>query len=361
MKLPTVLVGVFWATASPLLAITATLQPVVAFPEQQVTGIAVSKTGRIFVCFPDWSDNHTVSVAEAVDGRPKPFPNEEWNRPGKPKDHFVCVQSVHVDESDSLWILDPAAPKFGEVVNGGPKLLKVDLVKNEVVQIISFGEKIAPKKSYLNDIRVDTKTQTAYLTDSGLGAIVVVDLTTGEARRLLEDHPATKAEKDFKLQVNGQELLGENGKPPRVNADGIALDHLNGVVYFHALTGHTLYRVKTDDLRNRRLTKSDLAAKVETVTETPAPDGMIMGPDGRLYLTDVEHGAVQVLDLKENKLGTVVVDERLSWPDSLAWGSDDQLLVTTSQIQAMPRFNGGKERRTTPYYIYKIVGALAAP
>jgi len=349
------------ATPSSLLAVSATLQPVVAFPDQQATGIAVSKTGRIFVCFPDWSDGHTISVAEVVDGKPRPYPNDEWNRPGTPKDHFVCVQSVQVDESDSLWILDPAAPKFGQIIKGGPKLLKVDLVKNEVVQTIPFGEAIAPKKSYLNDVRVDTKTQTAYLTDSGLGAIVVVDLTTGKARRVLEDHPATKAEKDFKLQVKGRELLGEDGRPPRINADGIALDHLNGLLYFHALTGHTLYRIKTDDLRNRRLTRSELAAKVETVTETPAPDGMIMGPDGRLYLTDVEHGAVQVLDLKENRLGTVVGDERLSWPDSLAWGPDDGLFVTTSQIQTMPRFNGGKDIRTTPYHVYKIVGALAAP
>ena len=97
------------------------------------------------------------------------------------------------------------------------------------------------------------------------------------------------------------------------------------------------------------------------MTETPAPDGMAMGPDGRLYLTDLEHGAIQVFDPKASKLGTVISDGRLSWPDSLAWGPDGALYVTTSQIQTMPRFNGGKDVRTLPYHVYKIVGALAAP
>lgn len=352
----------FFLLALPSLqAVTATLETTATFQTGQVTGVAASRSGRIFVNFPDWSDDHTISVAEIVDGKPRPFPNEEWNRPGASGSHFVCVQSLYVDESDSLWILDPAAPKMKEIVKGGPKLVKIDLVKNEVVQTIPFGEGVAPKKSYLNDVRVDTKTETAFITDSGLGAIVVVDLSTGKARRLLEGDHSTLGEKEFKLQVNGRELLAENGEPPRIHSDGIALDALHGYLYYHALTGKTLYRIKTTDLKNPRLTKDELSAKVETVTETPAPDGMIIGPDGRLYLTDIEHSAIQVLDLKENKLATVVADGRLSWPDSLAWGPDGSLYVTTSQIQNMPRFNGGNDMRTIPYHVYRVVGALAAP
>ena len=347
------------AVATP--AGIATLEKVASFPNQQVTGVAVSKQGRIFVNFPNWSDDHGLSVAELIEGKPVPFPNEEWNRAGAPEKHFVCVQSVYVDEGDSLWILDPAAPKMQETVARGPKLVKVDLVKNAVVQTIPFGEKVAPKKSYLNDVRVDTKTQTAYITDSGLGAIVVVDLASGKARRVLEDDHSTQAEKDFKLQVKGRDLLGENGEPPRIHSDGIALDSLNGLLYYHALTGHTLYRIKTSDLLNPRLTKSQLAAKGETLIETPAPDGMIMGPNGKLYLTDVEHGAVVAFDPKEKQLAPIVADGRLSWPDSLAWGPDGSLYVTTSQIQEMPRFNGGKDMRKIPYHVYKIVGALTVP
>ena len=356
---PVALLSLLAAFRAP--AELATLEMVASFPELQVTGVAVSKQGRIFVNFPNWSDDHTLSVAEIIDGKPVAYPNEEWNGAGAPEKHFVCVQSVYVDESDSLWVLDPAAPKMKEIVQGGPKLVKIDLVKNAVVQTIAFSENVAPKKSYLNDVRVDTKTQTAFITDSGLGAIVVVDLRTGKARRVLEGDHSTQAEKDFRLQVKGRELLGENGQPPQIHSDGIAFDGLNGLLYYHALTGHTLYRIRASDLLNSRLTKSELAAKVETVMETPAPDGMIMGPNGKLYLTDVEHGAVVAFDPKEKKLEPIVTDGRLSWPDSLAWGPDGSLYVTTSQIQDMPRFNGGKDMRRIPYHVYKIVGALAAP
>src|SRR5712691_8624233 len=69
-------------------AVTPTLQQAASFPTQQVTGVAVSKSGRIFVNFPDWSDGHTISVAEMVNGQPEPFPNEDWNRPGPVGDHF---------------------------------------------------------------------------------------------------------------------------------------------------------------------------------------------------------------------------------------------------------------------------------
>jgi len=169
------------------------------------------------------------------------------------------------------------------------------------------------------------------------------------------------AEKDFKLQVNGRELLTENGKPPQIISDGIAYDSLRGYLYYHALTGRTLYRIRLTDLKNPGLTNSQLSTKVERVTETPAADGMSMGPDGKLYLTDLEHGAIQVWDPEANKLSSVVNDPRLSWPDSLAWEADSSLLVTASQIQNMPRFNGGKDLRTTPYHVYKVIGALAAP
>ncbi len=195
----------------------AQLQEVASFPTQQVTGVGVSKSGRIFVCFPFWSDDHSISVAEIVDGQPKAFPNEEWNKSGgEAGSRFVCVQSTVVDDQDNLWIIDPAAPKTKEIVKGGPKLVKVDLKTNQVVQTIPFGEDVAPAKSYLNDVRVDTGSNTAFITDSGLGAIVVVNLRSGKARRLLADSKSTKVEPGVTITVDGKELIDEEkNKPPQ--------------------------------------------------------------------------------------------------------------------------------------------------
>jgi sugar lactone lactonase YvrE len=332
----------------------AQLQEVASFPHQQVTGVAVSKSRRVFVNFPNWSDGHTVSVAEMVGGKPKPFPNDEWNKPGAAGSHFICVQSVYVDPDDNLWILDPAAPKMQEIVKGGPKLVKVDLKTNQVTQNIPFGEDVAPKKSYLNDVRVDTKEAIAFITDSGLGAIVVVDLKSGKARRLLENHKSVKAEPETKLMVDGRELLDQKKSPPQINSDGIALDLTYDYLYFHALTGHTLYRIKTVYLKDVNLSNEDIEPKVESVIKTAAPDGMLEAPDGSVYLTDIEDNAIVHFDPVANKIDKVIEDKRLSWPDTMSWGPGGEIYVTASQIQNMPRFNNGKDVHIDPYKLFKV-------
>ena len=316
------------------------LQEVASFPDKQLTGVGVStRSGRIFVNFPYWSDNHSISVAEIVNGQPKAFPNDEWNKAGPAGSHFICTQSVVVDDQDNLWVLDPAAPKMQEIVKAGPKLVKIDLATNQVVQTIPFGEDVAPKKSYLNDVRIDTRTNTAFITESANGAIIVVDLKSGKARRLLDGHPSTQPEKDLKLVVDGKALIDQQKKiPPQIASDGIALDLKNGYLYYHALTAHTLYRIKTSFLTDEKIAEKELELKIENVGQTPAPDGMLEGLDGSVYLTDLEGSAIVRWDPESKRVEQVIADKRLLWPDTLSWGSNGEIYVTASQIENMPRF-----------------------
>ena len=182
---------------------TAQLQQVTSF-EHQVTGVTVSKDGRIFVNFPRWTEDAPISVAEVTrDGQIKPYPDDEWNSWRNAKknqmsagDHFVCVQSVVADAHGNLWVVDPAAPATALLVQGGPKLVKIDLKTNKVAQVIRFDETVAPQGSYLNDVRFSLDGRHAYLTDSGAkGALVIVDLQNGKARRVLDGHPSTAAGK----------------------------------------------------------------------------------------------------------------------------------------------------------------------
>jgi sugar lactone lactonase YvrE len=337
-----------------------TLEEVTSFGDRQPTGVAISRTGRTFVCFPRWGSPHDLSVAQVMDnGSLRPYPDSQWNRwrPGlDPQNRFVCVQSVHVSSPETrgfLWILDAASPGMEGVVSAGPKLVKVDLETDSIVDVIRFDERAAPQKSYLNDVRVHPDGHHAYITDSGLGAIIVVDLGSKDIRRALAGHESTQAQGRLVLRVGGQELRDQAGNVPQVHADGIAIDKRGEYLYYHALTGTRLYRVRTALLDNPNLPERALADSVEMIGETPPCDGMAIDGDGNLYLTAFEDSAI-VRFRPGGGIDTVIQDRRLSWPDSLAIGPDGSLYVTCSQIHLMPRFNDGISRRNSPYMLYKI-------
>ena len=319
----------------------------IALSDKQWTGLAVSKEGRLFVNYPRWSESVPISAAELVDGKPVPYPNTTINdwRPGKdPAKHLVCVQALFIDAKNRLWILDPANPGFKGVVPGGPKLLEVNLTTNQVVRTYRFNREIALQNSYLNDVRVDTQREFAYITDSGDGALIVLNLSTGDVRRLLGNHPSTAAE-EVLLTIGGKPWL-LNGIQPRIHADGIAYDAGADKVYYQALTGRTMYRISGAALRQVDLSEKKIAAKVERVGETGASDGLIAGPGGYVYISALEHDAI-FRTSPQGRVETVVQDERIAWPDSFSFGPDGKLYFTTSRIH-----EGAKP--IAPYGIYRI-------
>ncbi len=326
----------------------------------QVTGVAVSHQARIFVNFPRWDKDPLYSVAELLpDGSLHPYPDNDWNRWGMdevnhPESHFVCVQSVAIDADDSLWVLDPASPGFKGVVPGGAKLVKINLNTDTIERVILFDHTTAPGKSYLNDVRIDHEGDFAYITDSGIGAIIVVDLSTGKSRRRLEAHPSTKAEPGYVPVIGGKELRDENGMVPQIHVDGIAMDSAGKYIYYHALTSRTLYRIKTSALKDFALSEKQLAGYVEKVVETGAVDGMLMDAHDNLYLAALEENAIKRYRPAEDILDTIVKDDVIRWPDSIAVSPDDDLYFTASQIHRMPRFNYGKDERILPYKLFRI-------
>jgi sugar lactone lactonase YvrE len=320
------------------------LVPVATF-QQQVTGVTVSEDGRIFVNFPRWTEDVAVSVAEVMkDGSIRPYPNADWNawrnarmNEVSPKDHFVCVQSVVADGRGSVWVLDPAAPNTERVVKDAPKLVQIDLGSNQVKRVIAFDESVAPQSSYLNDVRFSPDGKWAYITDSGKGAIVVVDLATGQSRRLLDGHPSTQFEKDVTIVVDGRELRRPDGRQPMFNSDGIALDARGEYLYWQALTGKTLYRIPTAALVDVNAKADQIALRIENVTTTEPVDGLWIDGQDRIYLSSLQDNAVKVL--AEGRITTLVQDSRLRWPDTFAQGPDGAIYVTASHIQDSPWFH----------------------
>ncbi len=317
----------------------------------QVTGVAVSRQGRIFVNFPRWEEDVPISVAEVgPGGKLTPYPDAAWNSfraatPASPAQRFVCVQSVTCDAQDNLWVLDPAAPGLSLEVSGGPKLLRIDLASNTVARTYAFDDSVAPQGSYLNDIRFTADGKRAVMTNSGLpGCLVVLDVESGKARRVLDGHPSTQFQQGLVVTVEGKPLRRLDGQTAEFSADGLALDNQGEYAYWQATTGTTMYRAPLKALFDASLTAEQLGAAVETYTRTFIADGYWMSRAGTLYVTSCEDNTVKRM-MPDRSFTVVAKDSRLSWPDSMAEGPDGTIYVTGSHIPQMKSWQGsGVER-----------------
>ncbi len=121
------------------------LEPVAYFNGPMPTGVTVSHQGRIFVNFPKWGDDVQYSVAEILDGRTVVYPDEAINQAitNDPAKGLISVQSVVIDPVDRLWILDTGSPLFQPTEYGGPKIICVDLMTNQIIKKILFPQNVA--------------------------------------------------------------------------------------------------------------------------------------------------------------------------------------------------------------------------
>lgn len=345
---------------------TGGLETVATFDGPIVTGVTVSRRGRIFVNFPRWLDSVEYSVAEVRDGKVRPYPDTPLNKYDKarPAECLVSVQSVVVDPLDRLWIVDTGSINFGPVVEGGPKLVCVDLKTDEVLRTITFPPDVVLKTTYLNDIRFDLRQGqggVAYITDSsvsGPNGIIVVDLLSGSSRRRLHDHASTKADADFRPVVEGEPLMmrppGKPAKAMTIGSDGIALSQDGQWLYYCPLSSRRLHRVPTGVLLDETLSDALAGGAVEDVGERDfASDGLEHDNQGWLYLTDYEHNAVQRRNL-DGSYEVLVSDPRALWPDTMSIGSDGYLYFIANQLHRQPQYHEGRDLRKKPYHLFRV-------
>lgn len=264
------------------------------------------------------------------------------------QNHFLCVQAVVIDEKDYMWVVDAGYAKNADGNNKGQKLVKINLRKDEVEKVYSLYPELS-LKSYANDIRIDTKKQIAYLTNSGEGGIIIVNLRTGYVRQVLLGTNVTKADTTYTIQRNGRDLLS-NRKPFIVHSDGIALSPDGSLLYFKSLTDNQLFRVATKALNDTGLSDIQLLARVEFLGNFTTSDGMAFDKKGNLYLGDLEQRKIIRLtpDLKTEIV--LPINEELAWPDSYHITKDGWLYISLSRIDEEARF--GNERKG-PYKIIR--------
>jgi len=343
------------------------LEPYALLYGYMPTGVAVSAGGRVFVCFPRWEDGLIYTVGEVQpDGSVTPYPDLAFNQPDPdaPERSLYSVQSVVVDARDRLWLLDTGRIRWRPATRGAAKLLAFDLKTDRLVKTVVMPDAEALSGSYLNDVRFDLSAGEggfAYITDSGLGGIIVVDLASGTVMHRLRGHPSTQPQ-DVLPVVEGRPLYRRRTpeaapEPFAVAADGIALSPDGRTLYYCPLSSRRLYSISTADLRDATLSETDLARQVVDLGPKPLVDGMVMDAAGRLYLSAFEQNAI-MRRLPDGTIETVATDARLLWPDSFSIGPDGWLYVTANQLHRQAQFHGGRDLRRRPYVIFRTrIGA----
>jgi sugar lactone lactonase YvrE len=324
----------------------------------RLVGIGVSAKGRVFATAPSSNVRSRFSMVE-VDpktGAVTPYPDAAWNNfseEGNGKSEWVSVQALWVDKSDHLWALDSSLSKVDQD-RLPPKLVEFDLSTNRVIRQYDFKGVVSAKDS-LNDVRVDTLHDYAYLTNAGSkGSLVVLDLQSGEARQVLVGDRSTFADPSQHLMIGNEVALRPDGSVRATQADGIALSPDAQWLYFRPLTDHNYWRVPTSALRDAKLSEVDLAKKVEYLGSSVLSGGLIMD-GGTLYAGDLEHRTVVALTLApDRKLRSKILvsnPSKLSWADGFAI-SGGYLYIADSHLWEVAFKNNLP--RSGPFTIFKV-------
>lgn len=355
-------VAVIAATSCPAVAqqpATAAMEVFAKLP-QSVGNIAFTPDNQvIFSHHPFYGPD--VRVAKLMSPTTfEPFPNAEWNTPRPGTDQYLDnVLGLRSDENGVVWIID-----MGFRTHITPKLVGWNTRLNKLERIYYMPEPVTRAGSQPQDIVIDRKNRKFYIADEDIGpggdgshgAIIVIDMDTGRARRVLDGDRSTIPE-NVPITVDGQDLTvpGKDGKPTliKVGCDGITMDAEAEWLYFAPLSGRSLYRLRVDDLNNTALSATELGAKVERYADKPNNGGLSIDDDGNLYLTAVETRSVGIIT-PDRKYRTFASDPGLVWPDGISYGPDGYMYVSASQVSAAAMFHDGKAENKTPYLIYRF-------
>ena len=136
------------------------------------------------------------------------------------------MQSIVPDGHGNLWVLDPGASGNEKMLEGAPKLVRMDLATGCVTKVIAVPHDVALKGTYLNDIRFSSDGRTGYITNSGTrSAIIVVDLESGKEFRALDGHASRQIDKTMQVTLDGKPLVRLDGCQRAFAADGLTISN----------------------------------------------------------------------------------------------------------------------------------------
>ena len=296
--------------------------------------ITVAPDGLIIVSVhPSYPSDIVALAADGADVAP--FPNPEWARTvtGDKTPGMRRVLSVRADGDGKVWLLSGM---------GGKRTFYIWDRDTETMDTIEVepGD-VALPSSFFNDMALAPEHGVVVVSDPAGGgpALVVMDMQTGEGRRVLQNDPSVVAQ-DVTAYIDGIPLgqgRGPDGEinPLRGAVNPITIDSREEWVYYGAMSSTSLYRVRLADLLDESLSADDLSARVERYGDKPPSAGITIDEADNVYITDVGARGIGVTAPDGSYRLIVQDDELFDWPDGIAVDDDGYVYVAVNGLYRM--------------------------
>lgn len=304
------------------------VEVVYTFEKIRPANMAISTTGQLFVTGHPIVDSDIKVVEVLPDGQKSVYPNDFYSNSTEQEAVIGASIGIHVDSKDNLWILDLAKHQF----------VVWNISTDSLVRIIKLPNEVLVEHAFLQDFVYDEKHNRIIISDMSQGdlksapnpAFVVIDLTDNMAYRVAKNHPS--------MQPDMQGGLGLNP---------IAIDPQFEYIYFGAMHGKKVYRVKTSAFSD----PASVGQQIEYYAPKSYSDGIKVDGEGNVYVTDIQQQAIGVANPEGYHIIATLPDGQ-SWPDGLAL-KDGYVYAVVNQLDRTAALNNGIDATVGKFVIVR--------
>lgn len=326
------------------------LTPAIQSDKQVWDAIVPLPDGRFIFEAPVWVGNTPPQLSvRAQDGTFSPYPSESWNAlNGDASQRIVSAAGMFLREDGALWVLDSGVPDHKASAIAPAKLIQIDTKQNKVVRTVLIDSAALHKESILSGVAVHDDT--AYVADSGVAGILVIDLKNGTTRRFLDRHPSLMATRPI-VTPSGPVKTAE-GHLLAIDASMIAVSPDGKWIVVQPPGGY-LSRVETSIFTDPDVTAAAFEESVTQWFKTPSLGGMTIAPDGTLYWSDITTGSI--LSYTVGRVPRrLITDPRLQWPATPGLDNAGHLYVPAAQLDHTAAFTHAAPTVSWPVTVYKL-------
>ncbi len=292
----------------------------------------------------------SATVFKWSNGKVEPFPSLEAQK------DFQGTFGMTIDKQNRIWFIEPASLDFKQT-----RVSAFDLSTKTRVEFFEFPEGQA---KFAEDIRVTADGRYVVMPNPGLfsftsQSVVVYSVLNHTFSSIKSDHPCLSPENWIIQTPYGPDRLVWGLLNFAVGIDGIEISEDQKWLYIASMTNSRLCRAPMSVVLNSATKTEAFDRSIEDIGKKPLSDGIAIDRDGRVIITDVEHGAIMAFNPTTHQLSKLGGSKDIVWPDGIVVGGDGDVYFTDSsipsyidQIVRPPKKSKLVEHR--PYFIYRL-------